>query len=298
MGGSARIIALNAIAGMYRAMAMLVTLLGLAVVLAHTQKDTTPEVLLSQLPDGYSYQDTVDVTDPDYDAANLRGQDGLSAKLKAAHANEAKERRKADGLEGEMVLSSVGIQGGASAPEDPTSDNFDDLELVQVQDWTPSGQPGLAEDLRKKHKEEHQRKLKDDGLHGESVLSSAGMAHDSFEEDEDPAHIDLELVQDWHPQGQNLGGSNKAKARKQEKRELEGKADYMPPIKKDQAAEDKEDLFGMVDIDVKLKADHPDDELAKIGIIDTKKIHFRDGKKSTEKGWLSEDDIQLVQTQH
>merc|ERR1711988_59284 len=288
----------NAIAGMYRAMATLVTVLSLVVVLAHAQKDATPEVLLSQLPDGFSYQDTVDVTSPDYDAANLRGQDGLSAKLKAAHADEAKERRKADGLEGEMVLSSVGIKGGARAPDDPTSDNFDDLELVQVQDWTPSGQPGLAEDLRKKHMEEHQRKLKDDGLHGESVLSSAGMAHDSYQEDEDPAQIDLELVQDWHPQGQNLGGSEKAKARKEEKRELEGKADYMPPIKKDQAAEDKEDLFGMVDIDVKLKADHPDDELAKIGIIDTKKIHSRDGKKNTEKGWLSEDDIQLVQTQH
>jgi len=289
----------NAIAGMYRAMAMLVTVLSLVVVLAHAQKDATPEVLLSQLPDGFSYQDTDDVTSPDYDAANLRGQDGLSAKLKAAHADEAKERRKADGLQGEMVLSSVGIKGGARAPDDPTSDNFDDLELVQVQDsedWTPSGQPGLAEDLRKKHLEEHQRKLKDDGLHGESVLSSAGMARDTYHED-DPTVIDLELVQDWHPKGQNLGGSEKAKARKEEKRELEGKADFMPPVKKDQA-DDKEDLFGMVDIDVKLKADHPDDELQKLGIIDTKKIHFRDGKKKEEKGWLSEDDIQLVQTQH
>merc|ERR1711988_1774110 len=124
----------NAIAGMYRAMATLVTVLSLVVVLAHAQKDATPEVLLSQLPDGFSYQDTDDVTSPDYDAANLRGQDGLSAKLKAAHADEAKERRKADGLQGEMVLSSVGIKGGARAPDDPTSDNFDDLELVQVQD--------------------------------------------------------------------------------------------------------------------------------------------------------------------
>merc|ERR1711959_733065 len=231
MGGSARIIALNAIAGMYRAMATLGTLLGLAVVFAHVQKDATPEVLLSQLPDGFSYQDTDDVTSPDYDAANLRGQDGLSAKLKAAHADEAKERRKADGLQ------------------------------------------------------------------GESVLSSAGMARDAYHEDDDPTVIDLELVQDWHPKGQNLGGSEKAKARKEEKRELEGKADFMPPVKKDQAA-NKEDLFGMVDIDVKLKADHPDDELAKIGIIDTKKIHFRDLKKNEEKGWLSEDDIQLVQRQH
>merc|ERR1712196_629662 len=220
----------NAIAGMYRAMATLVTVLSLVVVLAHAQKDATPEVLLSQLPDGFSYQDTDDVTSPDYDAANLRGQDGLSAKLKAAHADEAKERRKADGLQGEMVLSSVGIKGGARAPDDPTV-------------------------------------------------------------------IDLELVQDCHPEGQNLGGSEKAKARKEEKRELEGKADFMPPVKKDQA-DDKEDLFGMVDIDVKLKADHPDDELQKLGIIDTKKIHFRDGKRKEEKGWLSEDDIQLVQTQH
>jgi len=292
MGGSAQFS--QTIAGMYRAMALLVTVLGLVVVLAHGQKDATPEVLLSQLPDGFSYQDTDDVTKPDYDAQNLRGQDGLVAKLKAAHANEDAERRKADGLEGATVLSSVAIKGGARAPEDPTSDNFDDLELVQdYEDWVPSGQPGLAEDLHKKHNEEHKRKLKEDGLHGEHVLSSAGMARDSYQEDSDPTVIDLELVQEWHPEGQKLSGGAKAKARKQEKRELEGKADFMAPVKK--VVHNKEDLFDMVDIDVKLKADHPDDELAKLGIIDTKKIHFRDGKKKAEKGWLSEDDIQLVQ---
>merc|ERR1711988_943647 len=255
----------NAIAGMYRAMATPVTVLSLVVVLAHAQKDATPEVLLSQLPDGFSYQDTDDVTNPDYDAANLRGQDGLSAKLKAAHADEAKERRKADGLQGEMVLSSV---------------------VSKVVQGLPMIRPRTTSMTLSSCKF---RILK-------TGLPQAGLARDTYHED-DPTVIDLELVQDWHPKGQNLGGSEKAKARKEEKRELEGKADFMPPVKKDQAY-DKEDLFGMVDIDVKLKADHPDDELQKLGIIDTKKIHFRDGKKKEEKGWLSEDDIQLVQTQH
>merc|ERR1711998_119833 len=278
----------EAIAGMCRAVSALVILGLVALARGNQSKDAAPEVLLSQLPEeGFSYQDTDDVTSQDNYVASLQGQVGLSAKLKAAHHNEAQERRKADGLEGEMVLSSVGIEGGIKMPDDPTSDNFGEMELVQ--DWTPSGQPGLAEVLRKKHQEEHQRKLKVDGLKGEDVLSSAGMASDEQSE-EDPTAIDLELVQDWEPQGQRLRESKKAKARKQEKAELEGKdADAPKPIH-----DDKEDLFGMVDIDVKLKADEKDDELDKLGIIDTKKIHFNNGKKPV-KGWLSEDDIQLVQ---
>merc|ERR1711988_1292167 len=129
----------EAIAGMCRAVSALV-ILGL-VALAHgnQSKDAAPEVLLSQLPEeGFSYQDTGDVTSQDNYVASLQGQVGLNAKLKAAHHNEAQERRKADGIE-----------GGIQMPDDPTSDNFGEMELVQ--DWTPSGQPGLAEVLRKKH---------------------------------------------------------------------------------------------------------------------------------------------------
>merc|ERR1711998_432971 len=223
----------EAIAGMCRAVSALVILGLVALARGNQSKDAAPEVLLSQLPEeGFSYQDTDDVTSQDNYVASLQGQVGLNAKLKAAHHNEAQERRKADGLEGEMVLSSVGIEGGIQMPDDPTSDNFGEMELVQ--DWTPSGQPGLAEVLRKKHQEEHQRKLKTDGLEGKD-------------------------------------------------------ADAPKPVH-----DDKEDLFGMVDIDVKLKADEKDDELDKLGIIDTKKIHFNNGKKPV-KGWLSEDDIQLVQ---
>merc|ERR1711988_2095227 len=134
----------EAIAGMCRAVSALVILGLVALARGNQSKDAAPEVLLSQLPEeGFSYQDTDDVTSQDNYVASLQGQVGLNAKLKAAHHNEAQERRKADGLEGEMVLSSVGIEGGIQMPDDPTSDNFGEMELVQ--DWTPSGQPGLAE---------------------------------------------------------------------------------------------------------------------------------------------------------
>jgi len=48
-----------------------------------------------------------------------------------------------------------------------------------------------------------------------------------------------------------------------------------------------------VNIKIVKKEDEQDDELKKLGIIDTKDIKF-----NGPKGWLSEDDIKLMQIEH
>merc|ERR1712054_714342 len=125
--------------------------------------ELAPEVMFTQ--QGFSYEETgADI----YDAndSTLKGQSGLAGKISAAHLEEEHARRKSDGLDGEFVLSSVGIQGGAKAPEDPTSDDFGEMTLVQqIPDdnlWTPSGQPGLADDVYKANEEAKKKKPRDD----------------------------------------------------------------------------------------------------------------------------------------
>lgn len=246
---------------------------------------------------GFSYEDNADAGEDHSLSVLTGGQHGLAEKLKSVRSDEIQERRKADGLDGEMVLSSVGISGGMSTPEDPTSSNFDDMELVQSMDeddqsWTPSGQAGLAQQLEEKHKQEYQSQLKEDGLKGNDMLSSAGMASDEHQNDSDM--MDLELVQQWNPVNNLRGASPQEKAKKEERDAMEGKDDFGISNDEKASSDDENDLFGMVDIDVKLKEDHPDDELKKLGVIDTGSIHFGKQKKKV-KGWLNEDDIQLVQ---
>merc|ERR1712072_1170225 len=111
-----------------------------------SKDDFSPEMMFTQQGfsyERYSYAETAADFYGDYDAS-LKGQDGLAKKLASAHEEEQTARRKDDGLDGEFVLSSVGIEGGAKAPEDPTSDDFGEMSLVQVMgddsSWTPSGQ--------------------------------------------------------------------------------------------------------------------------------------------------------------
>lgn len=268
------------------------------VVLVQGEKSTdglSPEVMFTQ---GFSFEETSSDVYADNDSS-LKGQFGLATRLSAAHEEEIAARRKSDGLGGGSVLSSVGIEGGAKAPEDPTSDDFGELTLVQVmgddESWMPSGQQGLSDKIDAAKNEAQKKKLKQDGLKGNDVLASAGMADEEpVSPNDDPTDIgDLNLVQlptQFDAKGQkDLQKSPTQAANEEEKNEIMGD-DEAPAIKGDPA---QESLFGAVDIKIVKKEDEEDDELQKLGIIDTSDIKF-----NGPKGWLSEDDIKLLQIQH
>jgi len=295
--GEAAEIAHKAIVGqMSLSRAVLATIALVVIVQGKSFEDETPEVMFTQ--QGFSYEETGADVYSEYDSS-LKGQSGLAKKLSAAHDAEIEERRKSDGLGGGSVLSSVGIQGGAKAPEDPTSDDFGELALVQVMgdddSWMPSGQKGLSDKIDAAKNEAQKKKLKSDGLKGNDVLASAGMADEEpVSPNDDPTDIgDLNLVQlaaKFDAKGQkDLQKSPTQAAQEEEKKEIMGDEEA-PKIKGDPA---QESIFGAVDIKIVKKEDEEDDELQKLGIIDTSDIKF-----NGPKGWLSEDDIKLLQIQH
>jgi len=131
------------------------------------------------------------------------GQVDLADAVKAAHDNEEEEKLKSDGLSGDHLLSSAGLEEDSSSEDDPTNDDFGDLGLVQVQDsdseWVPMGQEGIKQKLDMVRSDEHKRKLKEDGLKGDHLLSSVGMDRDPLD--------DIQFVQEsadseWVPTGQ------------------------------------------------------------------------------------------------
>merc|ERR1712224_805743 len=254
-----------------------------------SKDDFSPEMMFTQ--QGFSYEETAADVYGDYDAS-LKGQDGLAKKLASAHEEEQTARRKDDGLDGEFVLSSVGIEGGAKAPEDPTSDDFGEMSLVQVMgddsSWTPSGQSGLSDSIDRAKEKANEKKLQQDGLKGDDVLASDGLSdYGGKNPDDAPTGIgDLNLVQlpsNLHKSqgGQKLQKSASQAAKEEEKKEILGEEDT-PSAPKDGP---QESIFGAVDI----KIVKQDDELKKLGIIDTSDIKF-----NGPKGWLSEDDIKLL----
>jgi len=270
--------------------------IALVVVLVQGEKPKdglTPEVMFTQ--QGFSYEETGADIYGDYDSS-IKGQSGLAGKLSAAHEEEEAARRKSDGLDGEFVLSSVGIQGGAKAPEDPTSDDFGEMTLVQRMPddslWTPSGQPGLADDIDKANQEAKKKKLKEDGLKGNDVLASAGMADEEpVKPEDDPTDIGDLFVQlptkQWKAHGQkDMQKSPVRSAEQEEKQDIESSSEDFSESKTPEPPQ--ESIFGAVNIKIVKKEDEQDDELKKLGIIDTKDIKF-----NGPKGWLSEDDINV-----
>merc|ERR1711977_357294 len=265
-----------------------------------SKDDFSPEMMFTQ--QGFSYEETAADVYGDYDAS-LKGQDGLAKKLASAHEEEQTARRKDDGLDGEFVLSSVGIQGGAKAPEDPTSDDFGEMSLVQTMPddnlWTPSDQPGLADDIDKANEEAKKKKLKEDGLKGNDVLASAGMAdEETMKPEDDPTDIGDLFVQlptkQWKASGQkDMQKSAKQSVEQEEKDDIERSSDDYEEEKAPPQESAQESIFGAVNIKIVKKEDEQDDELKKLGIIDTKDIKF-----NGPKGWLSEDDIKLLQIEH
>merc|ERR1711959_453661 len=223
-----------------------------------SKDDFSTEMQFTQ--QGFSYEETAADVYGDYDAS-LKGQDGLARKLASAHEEEQTARRK----------------------DDDSS-------------WTPSGQSGLSDSIDRAKEKANEKKLQQDGLKGDDVLASDGLSdYEGKDPNDDPTDIgDLNLVQlpsNLHKSqgGQKLQKSASQAAKEEEKKEILGEEDT-PSAPKDGP---QESIFGAVDIKIVKKEDEQDDELKKLGIIDTSDIKF-----NGPKGWLSEDDIKLLQIQH
>merc|ERR1712178_227717 len=130
------------------------------------------------------------------------GQADLVSALKEAHQHDEKEKMKADGLSGDRLLSSAGPKDASSKA--PDSSDFGDLQLVQAQDtdtdWVPTGQASMHEQMQAAEEEDEKQKLKDDGLKGSHLLSSAGLAKD---DDDDDIQFVQEDDSEWKPKGQS-----------------------------------------------------------------------------------------------
>merc|ERR1712070_369932 len=176
--------------------------------MASYDKDGNPELALVQQSDDWTPS----------------GQNGLNHELKQAHQQSEEQQRKDDGLKGDGVLSSAGLEDDTPKKDD------DDLDLQLIQepedDWQPSGQPGLNDAIGKAHHRADQEQLKIDGLKGTDVLSSTGMesANESNPDDEDSTdigdifgHDNEQLVQEWKPSGQKLNGTPEEAVANEEK---------------------------------------------------------------------------------
>lgn len=98
-------------------------------------------------------------------------------------------------------------------------DFSEDIEFVQSpEEWTPSGQDGLADVISKAKDDQEEDEMKEDMLEGHGVLSAVGLADD---ETQDPL-LDLSLVQteaSWEPSGQEGLPEMIAQSKKDEQEE-------------------------------------------------------------------------------
>merc|ERR1712167_329361 len=74
--------------------------------------------------------------------------------------------------------------------DEPKKDDDSGMEFVQQ--WQPSGQSGLREHLKEANKQAEKEELKADGLHGNGIISSTGMANAESKED-DEAHDSTDI---------------------------------------------------------------------------------------------------------
>jgi len=215
--------------------------------------DGTPQLNLLQQQDDESW--------------TPQGQQGLADDMKKAHQEEDAAQTKEDGLKGHDVLSSIGLSDGQQ------SEDSDDFELVQDDggDWAPSGQSGLAEQIGKAHQKEEAAQIKADGLDGDDMLGSAGIggSHASSKGDE------LELMQEWRPQGQKLNDTPEEVADKASKQNAEEVFEAQEAAAEDKPKKEIEqtDILGAVHLRHHLKEEQ-EDEVEAMGVINTDDIQL------------------------
>jgi hypothetical protein len=79
-----------------------------------------------------------------------------------------------------------------------------ELNFVQVEDWSPSGQEGLSDAISDAKSADEEEALKQDQLKGRGVLSAVGLASEEDESEPDPFEGTMFVQEDatWEPQGQ------------------------------------------------------------------------------------------------
>merc|ERR1712098_603147 len=116
---------------------------------------------------------------------------GLQNKINKAKAEEAKERARQDGIKGNSLLSASGM-GGHEGKSETSKYDFDDVEFIQM----PKGQDGLQEKINKAKADEAKERARQDGIKGNSLLSSAGMGdHQGKDETSKYDFDDVEFIQ-------------------------------------------------------------------------------------------------------
>jgi len=211
------------------------------------------------------------------------GQTGLNHELKQAHQQADAQQRKNDGLKGDSVLSSAGLEDDTPKKDD------DDLDLGLMQliqepedDWQPRGQPGLDADISKAHNRADKEQLKIDGLKGTDVLSSTGMESAGTDDKDDQDSTDIgdifghdneQLVQEWKPSGQKLNGTPEEAVANEEKDD----GDLVRVSGGDNTETKKTvaqtDILGAVGLD-SLKDTDDEDEVEKLGVVNTDDIQL------------------------
>lgn len=161
-------------------------------------------------------------TDSDSGDWEPSGQNGMSAAIAKAKADDEAAEDKADGFS-----ASNDILSAANMDQEASELLFYQEEDFSGEDWTPAGQTGLSDAITKARQDTYDDEIRHDGLKGNGLLSAAGIAQKEDEEE------DLDLVSfvqvetsEWHPQD-SLGESiSKARQAEEEARatnmDLEG----------------------------------------------------------------------------
>lgn len=161
-------------------------------------------------------------TDSDSGDWEPSGQNGMSAAIAKAKADDEAAEDEADGFS-----ASNDILSAANMDQEASELLFYQEEDFSGEDWTPAGQTGLSDAITKARHDTYDDEIRHDGLKGNGLLSAAGIAQKEDEEE------DLDLVSfvqvetsEWHPQD-SLGESiSKARQAEEEARatnmDLEG----------------------------------------------------------------------------
>lgn len=208
------------------------------------------------------------------------GQVDLADAVKAAHDNEEEEKLKSDGLSGDHLLSSAGLEEDSSSEDDPTNDDFGDLGLVQESadsEWVPTGQPGMSDVIDHAKEEEQKKKRSEDGLKGDHLLSSVGLEGDSDAHEDADVADETFFVQRWTPKPllkSNADDDHKmtvhssASAADQDGLEDEDESEEIEKLSDASMGSDILEAGNLGHLKMK------DDDYDKIGTLTTEDIHF------------------------
>merc|ERR1712072_588585 len=156
---------------------------------------------------------------------NPQGQSGMSDAIKHAKAKAEQQQIKQDGLQGNDILGSSGLE---SSTQDDDRDNQDSTDIGDifghedsqsqgtefVQQWNPQGQSGMSDAIKHAKAKAEQQQIKQDGLEGNDILGSSGLDSSQNDDDrknddstdigdifghEDSKSQDTEFVQQWSP---------------------------------------------------------------------------------------------------